>query len=94
MVLQRSVNWLLGRSAPKDETPTCPDHGEPMLLYKKVGKPARFSDQDVAEYDLLYRCPVPACDRTEVRHKVRTQIPVPGESTPRPRWAARRDTSI
>jgi hypothetical protein len=94
MVVQRSVDWVLGREPSQDDVPICPDHDELMQLYKKVGKPARFSDQGSASYELLYRCPVPGCDNTATRRRVRNQIPVPGEVTPRPRWALRRNKSV
>lgn len=94
MVVQRSIDWLLGKEPSQDGTPYCPDHDEPMMLYKKLGKPARYSDQEAETYDLLYRCPVPGCDNTASRSRVRNQIPVPGESTPRPRWAVRRNKSV
>lgn len=94
MVVQNAVNWLLGREREQDDIPLCPDHHEPMTLYKKVGKPARFSDQDSASYDVLFRCPIPGCDITASRQRVRSQIPVPGENTARPRWALRRHKSV
>lgn len=94
MVVQRTIAWLLGQEPEHDDVPVCPDHGEPMVLYKKLGKPARFSEQEAASYEILYRCPLPGCDQTAVRNRVRTQVPVPGESTERPRWAVRRHKSI
>jgi hypothetical protein len=93
MAIQRSVDWLLGREQP-DDIPHCPDHDEPMELFKKVGKPARYNDQETETYSLLFRCPVPGCNQTAVREWRRTQIPVPGAAPPRPRWALRRNKSI
>lgn len=67
----------------------CPNHDTPMELFKTVGRPARFTDQETGSYTLIYRCPIEGCDEQATRERLRTQIPVPGEGTPRPSWAKR-----
>jgi hypothetical protein len=86
-VLERFAAWLRGAELPQDDIPVCPLHDEPMQLFKKVGNPARFSDQETETYTLIFRCPVPGCDESATRRRVRTQIPAPGETTERPDWA-------
>jgi hypothetical protein len=93
-MVQRMIRWLKGVEPEQDEVPRCPAHGEQMLLYKKVGKPARFTDQETETYTLLFRCPVPGCGETAERKRIRTQIPVPGERTERPAWASRSRKSL
>lgn len=67
--------------------PLCPDHDVAMQLRGKLGKPTRFAEQSEEEYTLVYFCPVEGCNQTEERVKVRTQIPVPGETPGRPTFA-------
>ena len=74
--------------------PECPDHGTQMELYKKLGRPARYSDQETETYVLIFRCTDPGCDRTAERSRVRNQIPVPGENTERPSWVKRSRRSL
>ncbi len=74
--------------------PECPDHGTQMELYKKMGRPARYSDQETATYILLFRCTNPTCNQTAQRDRVRNQIPVPGENTKRPSWVERTRRSL
>lgn len=74
--------------------PVCNDHGTQMELYKKLGRAARYTDQETETYTLIFRCPHPGCDNTAERKRVRNQIPVPGESTVRPDWAQRRRKSL
>jgi hypothetical protein len=93
-VLERLRGWVLGQPADEDEIPVCPDHRTQMVLFRKLGKPARFSDQETEAYDLIFRCPVPGCDNTALRQRFRTQIPVPGEVTDRPAWAERQRKSF
>lgn len=85
--MSKLLRWIRGTTPGEEETPVCPDHGVEMELFKKVGKPARFADQATQTYTLLYRCPVPGCDHTATRERVRNQIPVAGEQTARPAWS-------
>ncbi|HUG15050.1 MAG TPA: hypothetical protein VMM78_08525 [Thermomicrobiales bacterium] len=87
-MLARMVDWLRGVQSPQGD-PVCRMHGVPMELHKKVGRPARFQEQQTASYTLLYRCVVPGCNETDTRTRVRNQIPAPGETTERPIWASR-----
>jgi hypothetical protein len=87
-VIQRVLAFLRGDDPPQTE-PACPNHGVQMELFKKVGKPARYNDQETETYDFLYRCPVPGCDESATRRRIRNQIPVPGETTARPAWTHR-----
>jgi hypothetical protein len=87
-MVARMIDWLRGVQPPQDD-PVCRIHGEPMLLFKKVGRPARFQEQQTASYTLIYRCVVSGCDETATRTRVRNQIPAPGELTERPVWASR-----
>ena len=87
-MVQRMINWIKGVRPAQDDIPRCGTHGEPMVLFKKVGKPARFTDQETETYTLLFRCPVPGCGVTAERQRIRNQIPVPGERTERPGWAS------
>jgi hypothetical protein len=64
--------------------PVCPDHDVEMQLRGKLGKPTRFAEQSEEEYTLIFYCPVVGCNHTDTREKVRTQVPVPGESPSRP----------
>jgi hypothetical protein len=74
---------------PPDDDPVCPVHREPMELYKKLGKPTRYQDQQTASYTMIYRCVVAGCGESAERTRVRNQIPAPGEITDRPHWAER-----
>jgi hypothetical protein len=69
------------------EIPICPDHDVEMRLRGKLGKPTRFTEQSQEEYTLIFFCPVEGCNQTDERSKVRTQVPVPGESPKRPVFA-------
>jgi len=93
-VLERLRGWVLGQPVEQDEIPSCPDHRTQMELYRKVGKPARFSDQETEAYELIFRCPVPGCGNSATRRRIRNQIPVPGEVTDRPGWAERQPKSL
>lgn len=75
---------LLRRKGPEPEIPVCPSHHIDMRLRGKQGRPTRFSDQAQESYTLMYYCPEEGCNQTETRERVRTQIPVPGESPERP----------
>jgi hypothetical protein len=86
-VLEKLLAWVRGDEQPQDDVPICPRHDVPMELFKKVGKPARFSDQETETYQLIFRCNVPGCDESATRRRIRTQIPAPGETTERPDWA-------
>jgi hypothetical protein len=88
-VLQKVLDWARGEVAEDINWPVCPVHGERMELFKTVGAPTRFTDQETGSYTLLFRCPVPGCDEQQTRQRLRTQIPVPGERTVRPSWAKR-----
>jgi hypothetical protein len=92
--MNRFIQWMRGEEPPQDDVPMCDNHHVPMVLFKKVGKPTRFSDQETETYTLLYRCPVPGCDESAERRRIRNQIPVPGELTARPAYAARERRSI
>lgn len=92
--MDKLMRWLRGATIQDEDTPVCPDHGVTMDLFKNVGKPARFSDQATQTYTLLYRCPVPGCDNTAERERVRNQIPVSGEQTPRPAWSKQDRTRV
>ncbi len=94
MGMSKLMRWIRGATIEDEEVPICPDHGVEMVLFKKVGKPARFSDQATQTYTLLYRCPVPGCDNTAERQRVRNQIPVVGEQTTRPIWAKQDRTRV
>jgi hypothetical protein len=88
-MIAKLMQWMRGDEADQDEIPVCRMHNVPMELFKKVGKPVRFSDQETETYYLLFRCPVQGCDESAERRRIRTQIPVPGERTERPAWAVR-----
>jgi hypothetical protein len=88
-MLAKMIEWMRGDEPVQDDIPECRMHNVPMELFKKVGKPARFQDQETETYALLFRCPVPGCDETAERRRVRNQIPVPGERTARPAYAIR-----
>lgn len=88
------MRWVRGTTIGDEEDPVCPDHGVAMEHFKNLGKPARFQDQATQTYTLLYRCPVPGCDNTAERERVRNQIPVTGERTPRPAWTKRDRTRV
>lgn len=85
--MQRVLDVVLRRNVARPETPICPEHKVEMMLRGKMGKPTRFSSQSEEEYTLIYFCPVEACNQTDMVTKVRTQIPVPGESPRRPSFA-------
>lgn len=87
-MVQRLIRWVKGVEPEQDDIPRCHTHGELMVLFKKVGKPARFADQENETYYLLFQCPVAGCGESAERRRVRTQIPVPGERTERPGWAS------
>ena len=88
-MLAKMIQWMRGDEPVQDDIPECRMHNVQMELFKKVGKPARFQDQETETYSLLFRCPVPGCDETADRRRIRTQIPVPGERTDRPAFAIR-----
>lgn len=92
--MSKLMRWIRGAAIEEEQTPVCPDHGVEMVLFKNVGKPARFSEQATQTYTLLYRCPVPGCDNTAERQRIRNQIPVPGERTARPAWSKQDRTRV
>lgn len=81
------LDVIFRRVVDEPKIPVCPDHRATMLLRGKQGKPTRFSDQSEEEYTLIYYCPVERCNQTDTRVRVRTQIPVPGESPERPTFS-------
>jgi hypothetical protein len=93
-VLDKLIAWVKGDVHEDDDWPICPVHGEPMVFVKVVGKAAKYTDQENQTYTLIFRCPVPGCDETATRTRLRTQIPAPGEGPRRPSWAARDQTSV
>ena len=88
-MVAKMVQWIRGVEPPQDDVPECPEHEVPMELYKTLGKPVRFAEQETQTYTLIFKCMVPGCGETAERRRVRTQIPVPGERTVRPPWASR-----
>ncbi len=93
-MLQKVLGWVRGEVADDSHWPECPRHEVRMELFKTVGRPARFLDQETETYTLLFRCPVEACDEQATRSRARTQIPVPGERPLRPPWAERDQKSL
>ena len=87
--MQRIIDVVLRRVKPVPLIPLCPDHKIEMHLRGKQGRPTRFSSQTEEEYTLIYFCPVPECNETAEVRRVKTQIPVPGETPPRPTFARR-----
>jgi hypothetical protein len=85
--MPRLLDVIFRRVPESPEIPVCPDHDEEMQIRGKLGKPTRFAEQSEEEYTLIYYCPVPGCNETDTRVKVRTQVPVPGESPQRPAFA-------
>jgi len=81
------LDVILRRSVEEPYVPVCPDHKTEMQLRGRLGKPTRFTDQSEEEYTLIYFCPVDGCDQTATRVRVRTQIPVPGETPDRPSYS-------
>lgn len=88
-MLQKVLDWARGEVAEETDWPVCPLHNERMELFKTVGTPTRFTDQETPRYTLLYRCIHRDCDEQATRDRLRYQIPVPGENTRRPSWAER-----
>ena len=88
-MVAKMIQWIRGDMPPQDDVPLCPDHKTEMELYKKLGKPARYTDQETQTYTLMFRCTIPGCGESAERTRVRNQIPVPGERTTRPPWASR-----
>jgi hypothetical protein len=88
-MVTKMISWIRGEVPPQDDVPVCPEHDVPMDLYKKLGKAARYADQETQTYTLIFKCPVPGCGESAERTRVRNQIPVPGERTTRPPWATR-----
>lgn len=87
--MQKVLDTILRRNTVLPEIPVCPDHDAEMRLRGKLGRPTRFTAQTEEEYTLIYFCPVDGCNHTETRVKVKTQIPVPGESPARPTFSRR-----
>jgi hypothetical protein len=81
------IDVIFRRVEDAPEIPECPDHKRQMRLRGKQGKPTRFFEQSESEYTLIYFCPEDGCNATDTRVKVRTQVPVPGESPTRPAFA-------
>lgn len=81
------LDVIFRRAHDEPDIPVCPDHKVEMRLRGKLGRPARFEDQSESEYTLIYFCPIEQCNQSETRSKVRTQIPVPGESPERPTFS-------
>lgn len=90
-MVMRVLDVILRRNRLDSEIPNCPDHKVEMRLRGKLGRPTRFSSQSEEEYTLIYFCPVEGCNQTEMRERVKTQVPVPGEAPPRPLYARRND---
>jgi hypothetical protein len=88
-MVQRVLDIILRNDRPEPEIPVCPDHKVEMRLRGKLGRPARFTDQSEEEYTLIYFCPIPECNCTATRKRVKTQIPVPGEPPARPSFSRR-----
>ncbi len=87
--MQRVLDLILRRERPEPDVPVCSQHDVEMRLRGKQGRPTRFADQTEEEYTLIYFCPVPYCNHTAEVKRVATQIPVPGESPPRPTYSRR-----
>jgi hypothetical protein len=85
--VNRVLDIILRRERVEPAIPVCPDHHVEMRLRGKQGRPARFSDQTEEEYTLIYFCPIPGCDNTAEVTRVKTQIPVPGETPERPTFS-------
>lgn len=85
--MQPLLDVIYRRESDSPEAPVCPDHHVEMQIRGKLGKPTRFAEQAQAEYTMIYFCPTPGCNHTELRPAVRTQIPVPGEAPDRPVFA-------
>lgn len=85
------IDVIFRREQDEPEIPVCPDHRRQMRLRGKLGKPTRFFDQSESEYTLIYFCPEDSCNATDTRVKVRTQVPVPGESPNRPTFSGRKN---
>jgi hypothetical protein len=81
------VGRFFGKKPPVDEVPVCPVHHTPMVLRAKLGKPVRFTNQETQSYKLIFRCALSTCNETKEVEKVRSEIPVPGETPARPSWA-------
>ncbi len=78
------LDVILRRDVVEPDIPVCPDHKQEMQLRGKQGKPSRFSEQSEEEYTYIFFCPVEECNHTATRNRVRTQVPVPGQSPARP----------
>lgn len=78
------LDVILRRNLVEPEIPVCPDHHQEMRIRGKLGKPTRFSNQAEEEYTIIFFCPVEECNQTAFRERVRTEIPVPGQSPERP----------
>ncbi len=87
--MHRLLDVVLRRARREPATPICPDHKTEMRLRGKQGRPTRFSDQTEEEYTLIYFCPVAGCNYSAAVKRVKTQIPVPGETPERPAFARR-----
>jgi hypothetical protein len=87
--VQKVLDSVFRRKVEVPRVPICPDHDVEMRVRGKMGRPTRFSSQTEEEYTLVYFCPVEGCNHTEMVSRVRTQIPVPGESPARPSFARR-----
>lgn len=88
--MQKALDVIFRRNVIAPEIPVCPDHHVEMRLRGKLGRPTRFSAQTEEEYTLIYFCPVEGCNCTDTRTRVKTQIPVPGESPERPAFSRRK----
>ncbi len=81
------INTIFRRNLVEPEIPICPDHKVEMQYRGKQGKPSRFSEQSEEEYTFIFFCPAHECNETATRQRVRTQVPVPGQSPARPGYA-------
>lgn len=70
-----------------DSTPVCPDHHVDLRLRGKIGRPARFHDQTLSEYTMIYVCPHDDCSYSESRTVQRNQAAIPGAAPERPAFA-------
>lgn len=88
-MIERGINWLLGKGNIQPEVPSCPDHEVLMNLRGKMGKPAIYEAQPQETYTYIYFCPVTGCNQTAEIRKYRSQTPKIDETPVRPVYARR-----
>ena len=86
------LDTLLRRERVEPEVPSCPLHDVEMHLRGKLGRPSRFANMTEESYTLIFYCPVTGCNHSAERHRVRTQVPVPGAVPPRPTYSRRNES--